>query len=89
MNCGEETAAEIDRELRVMMKECYARAKELLSENQEVLKEIAEYLCEKESITGKEFVEIYNRVTGKEIKTTEEKEAEKKAAEEAEKRAAE
>ena len=73
MNCGEETAAEIDRELRVMMKECYVRAKELLSENQEVLKEIAEYLCEKESITGKEFLEIYNRLTGKNIKTAEEK----------------
>ena len=82
MNCGEETAAEIDRELRVMMKECYVRAKELLSENQEVLKEIAEHLCEKESITGKEFLDIYNRLTGKNIKTAEEKEAEKKAAEE-------
>ena len=85
MNCGEETAAEIDKELRVMMKECYARAKELLADNQEVLKEIAEYLCEKESITGKEFLEIYNRITGKDIKTTEEKEAEKRAAEEAKK----
>ena len=77
MNCGDETAAEVDRELREIMKECYARAKELLLDNQEVLKEIAEYLCEKESITGKEFVEIYNRITGKEIKTNEEKEAEK------------
>ncbi len=81
MNCGEETVAEIDRELRTMMKDCYARAKELLSDNQEVLKEIAEYLCEKESITGKEFLEIYNRLTGKNIKTAEEKEAEKKAEE--------
>ena len=81
MNCGEETAAEVDKELRTMMKECYARAKELLSGHQEVLKEIAEYLCEKESITGKEFLEIYNRLTGKNIKTAEEKEAEKKAQE--------
>ena len=65
MNCGDETAAEVDRELRAMMKKAYARAKELLLENQTVLNEIAEFLCEKESITGKEFVEIYNRVTGK------------------------
>jgi cell division protease FtsH len=47
------------------MKDCYKQAKELLLENQHVLKEIAEFLCEKESITGKEFVDIYNRVTGK------------------------
>jgi len=65
MQCGEETAAEIDRELRALMKECYKQAKALLEENKEVVKEIAEFLCEKESITGKEFVEIYNRATGK------------------------
>ena len=34
-----------------------------------MVKEIADFLCEKESITGKEFVEIYNRVTGKDVKT--------------------
>ena len=77
MNCGDETVAEIDRELQAMMKECYKTAKELLIENQAVLNEIAEFLCEKESITGKEFVEIYNRVTGKEvIETTDITEAE-------------
>ena len=65
LQCGDETAAEIDRELRSLMKDCYAQAKALLLENQHVVKEIAEFLCEKESITGKEFVEIYNRVTGK------------------------
>ena len=65
MNCGDETIAEIDRELRKLIKECHAEAKRLLLENQQVLNEIAEFLCEKESITGKEFVEIYNRVTGK------------------------
>ena len=65
MQCGDETAAEVDRELRAVMKDCYAQAKALLLENEHVVKEIAEFLCEKESITGKEFVEIYNRVTGK------------------------
>ncbi len=81
MNCGEETASEVDKELRSMMKNCYTEAKRLLLENQEVLNEIAEYLCEKESITGKEFLEIYNRLTGSRIKTAEEREAEKKEAE--------
>jgi len=65
MQCGDETVAEVDRELRVLMKDCYRQAKALLEENQHVVKEIAEFLCEKESITGKEFVDIYNRVTGK------------------------
>ncbi|MBP3578980.1 MAG: hypothetical protein J6K15_12795, partial [Lachnospiraceae bacterium] len=45
-------------------------------ENQHVVKEIAEFLCEKESITGKEFVEIYNRVTGKYDVADEEKASE-------------
>ena len=85
LNCGEETVAEIDKEVRELIRTCYEKAKTLLIENQEVLKEIAEYLYEKESITGKEFVEIYNRLTGKNIKTTEEKEAEKRAAAEAKK----
>ncbi len=79
LQCGDETAAEIDRELRALMKECYAQAKTLLEDNRHVVKEIAEFLCEKESITGKEFVEIYNRVTGKGDA------AEEKAAEEEEK----
>lgn len=65
MQCGDETVAEVDRELRALMKECYKQAKELLEENKDIVKEIAEFLCEKESITGKEFVEIYNRATGK------------------------
>ena len=85
INCGEETIAEVDREVRELIRSCYEKAKELLAENEQVLKEIAEYLYEKESITGKEFVEIYNRLTGKNVKTTEEKEAEKRAAEEAKK----
>ena len=76
LQCGDETAAEIDRELREIMKECYKQAKALLEENQHVVKEIAEFLCEKESITGKEFVEIYNRVTGKGETADEEKNAE-------------
>ena len=86
MQCGDETVAEVDRELRSLMKECYAQAKKLLEENKHVVKEIAEFLCEKESITGKEFVEIYNRVTGKseDAEGEETKETEVEASEAAE-----
>ena len=70
MNCSEQTATEIDKEVRTIIHDCYKKAKQLLEENKYVLKEIAEFLCEKESITGKEFVEIYNRVTGKTVETT-------------------
>jgi len=81
MQCGDETAAEVDRELRALMKDCYRQAKELLEENKHVVKEIAEFLCDKESITGKEFVDIYNRVTGKGKTAEDAEDAEEDAAE--------
>lgn len=64
MNCGEATAAEIDQEVIALLKECHAKAKELLAGNRDVLDKIAEFLIEKETITGKEFMEIYNEVKG-------------------------
>ena len=74
MNCGEATAAEIDTEVMRMLKEAYAEAKRLLSENRQSLDEIAAFLIEKETITGKEFMEIFHRVQGIE-EGTQEKEA--------------
>lgn len=62
LNCGDATAAEIDHEVMNILKECYTKAQELLAGNREVLDEIADYLVEKETITGKEFMEILNRV---------------------------
>jgi cell division protease FtsH len=62
LNCGDATAAEIDQEVMKILKECYQRAEDLLAGNREVLDKIAEFLVEKETITGKEFMEIYNRV---------------------------
>ena len=61
LNCGEETAAEIDKEVMLMLKNAYNKAKELLSENREVMDKIAEFLIEKETITGKEFMEIFHK----------------------------
>ncbi|MBQ9579677.1 MAG: ATP-dependent zinc metalloprotease FtsH, partial [Lachnospiraceae bacterium] len=64
LNCGEATASEIDTEVKELLKRSYDKAKELLSENRTVLDRIAEFLIEKESITGKEFMEIFNEVKG-------------------------
>ena len=64
MNCGEATASEIDSEVMQMLKDAYEEAKRLLSENREAMDKIAEYLIEKETITGKEFMEIFHEVTG-------------------------
>ena len=67
LNCADATAAEVDQEVMRLLKQCYERAKLLLSENRAVLDEIAKYLFEKETITGKEFMEIYRAVKGIEI----------------------
>ncbi len=64
LNCSDETAAEIDREVKQLLKECFERAKKLLSENKEALSKIADYLYEKETITGKQFMEIFNEIRG-------------------------
>lgn len=64
LNCSDETAAQIDEEVKVLLRECFEEAKRLLSENREVLDEIAKYLYEEETITGKEFMKIYRRVKG-------------------------
>lgn len=64
MNCGDATAAEIDAEVMLMLKNAYTEAKRLLEENRAVLDKIAEFLIEKETITGKEFMKIFREVKG-------------------------
>ena len=64
LNCSDETAAMIDEEVKELLKKCFEEAKKLLSENRDVLDEIAKYLYEKETITGKEFMKIFRRVKG-------------------------
>ena len=64
MNCGDATAAEIDAEVMLMLKNAYEEAKRLLQENREALDKIAEFLIEKETITGKEFMKIFREVKG-------------------------
>ena len=64
LNCGDATAAEIDTEVMKMLKNAYAEAKRLLSENREAMDQIAAFLIEKETITGKEFMKIFRQVKG-------------------------
>lgn len=64
LNCGEETAAQIDKVVQQMIKESYADAMKLLEENREILDRISDYLYEKETITGKEFMKIFREMKG-------------------------
>ncbi|MDO4622698.1 MAG: ATP-dependent zinc metalloprotease FtsH [Eubacteriales bacterium] len=62
MDCGDETAAQVDREIMNMLKAAYEEAKVLLRANRDVLDRIAGYLIVQETITGKEFMRIMNTV---------------------------
>ena len=64
LNCGDDTATAIDQEVMKLLKASYDTAKELLSQNREALDKIADFLIQKETITGKEFMEIFNEVKG-------------------------
>ena len=74
MNCSEATAAEVDAEVMKVLKESYDEAKRLLTEHRKALDKIAAFLIEKETITGKEFMQIFHEVEG--ITETEHKEPE-------------
>ena len=64
LNCSEVTAAQIDEEVKELLKQSYQQAKNYLAENREILDKIAEYLFEKETITGKEFMRIFREEKG-------------------------
>ena len=65
LDCGDATAADIDNEVKKMLDKAYEEAKKIISENMEALDRIAAYLIEKETITGKEFMDILNEVRNK------------------------
>lgn len=60
-NCGPDTAAQIDEVVMEILKESYEKAKDLLRANRDVLEDITNYLYEHETITGKEFMDIFRR----------------------------
>lgn len=64
-NCGQQTASEIDEEVMKMLKDAYEEAKQLLRDHRQSLDRIAAFLIEKETITGKEFMEIFHQVIAK------------------------
>lgn len=64
MNCSDGTAGDVDKEVMQILKEAYEEAKKLLSDNRDALDQIAAFLIEKETITGKEFMKIFREVKG-------------------------
>ena len=80
MNCSDVTAADVDTEVMEILKESYEKAKALLLENRDVMDKLAAFLIEKETITGKEFMEIFRREKG--IPEPEEKKTEETKSEE-------
>lgn len=61
-NCADATAAEVDKEVMRFLSKSYDRAKEILFEHRETLDKLAAHLFKKETITGKEFIDIYNEI---------------------------
>lgn len=76
MNCGDATAAEVDQEVMKILKDSYEEAKRLLSENRDAMDKIAEFLIQKETITGKEFMKLFREAKG--IPEPEEEDSKKK-----------
>ncbi len=64
LNCSDRTAADVDDEVKNVLKEAYDKVKTMIAENREVLDKVADFLIEKETITGKEFMGIFNEVKG-------------------------
>ncbi len=64
LNCGDNTAAQIDEEVMKILKEAYEEALGLIRENKDVMDKIAAFLIEKETITGTEFMKIFREVKG-------------------------
>ena len=64
LNCSDNTAADIDNEVMKLLKDSYKEAKRLLKDNRELMDKLAEFLIEKETITGKEFMKIFREAKG-------------------------
>ena len=62
--CGQKTASQIDQEVLNIINHAYDEATRLLTENREILDRISDYLFEKETITGKEFMDIFREMKG-------------------------
>ena len=61
LDCSQETAARVDREIKTILDKCYEESKAILTENRELLDQIAQYLLIKETITGDELMAFINK----------------------------
>ena len=64
MNCSDETAAQVDEEVRKYLESCYNEAKDIINAHLDAMDKLAGYLIAHETITGKEFMRIYREVEG-------------------------
>jgi len=71
-NCSEETLTQLDNEIIKVLKDAHEKATSMLSENMEALHKIAEFLIEKETITGEQFMTILNEIRNKDEEVSEE-----------------
>ena len=74
LNCSDSTYTEVDTEVKELLRECYEKAKKLLAENREAMDRIANYLYEKENITGKQFMALFENRDPEETSVEEETE---------------
>ena len=78
LNCSDQTAAEVDAEVQKLLADCYEKAKSIIRDHLDAMDKIAQFLIEKETITGKEFMKIYREVCNIPEPTEEEAEAAKR-----------
>jgi len=67
-NCSDETKTQLDEEIVKLLNDCHKKAMDMLNENREALDKISEYLIEKETITGTQFMKILDEIKNKEEK---------------------
>ncbi len=78
LNCSDQTAAEVDAEVKKLLAECYDKAKQIIRDHLDAMDKIAQFLIEEETITGKEFMKIYREVENIPEPTEEEQEQAKR-----------
>ncbi|MCR5101933.1 MAG: ATP-dependent zinc metalloprotease FtsH [Butyrivibrio sp.] len=75
LNCSDVTAADIDKEVMLLLDKCYEEAKKIIRAHLDTMDKLAQFLIEKETITGKEFMDIYRKAENIPEPTEEEKKA--------------
>lgn len=65
LNCSQDSSATVDKEVQMIIQNCYEKAKKILEENIDQLHELSNHLLEKETITGEEFMELFDNDTEK------------------------